>query len=218
MPIPVVGLGAGGHAQVVIEILRLNDTYDIIGLLDPDPSLQGQAVLDVSVLGDDSCLPTLYEQGICHFFIGLGSVGNPALRRRLSAMALELGMHPIQAVHPQAMVSPSASLETGVTVMAGAIINASVAIGMNAIINTGAIVEHDCVLGDFVHIATGARLASTVQVADDAHVGAGATVRQCVTIGAGAIVGAGAVVVKDVAPHTVVVGVPARPRTCYKTK
>jgi UDP-perosamine 4-acetyltransferase len=212
MSVPVVGLGAGGHAKVVIEILRLQKTYEIVGLLDPDPSLQGQSVLDIPVPGDDNYLSILYEKGVRHFFIGLGSIGNTTHRRRLHAMALSLGMDPVQAIHPQAIISESASLGPGVTVMAGAIINASVTTGTHTIINTGAIVEHDCVLGDFVHVATGAKLASTVYVANDAHVGAGATVRQCVTIGAGAIIGAGAVVVKDVSAHTTVVGVPARPR------
>lgn len=211
MPVPVVGLGAGGHAKVVIDILETHENYSIIGLLDSNPSLQGQFVLDIPVLGDDNLLASLVEKGTFHFFIGLGSVGNTAHRRHLYKRATKLGMQPVQAIHPQAIVSSSARLEAGVTIMAGAIINASASIGMNAILNTGAIVEHDCVLGDFVHIATGAQLASTVHVANDAHVGAGATVHQCVTIGTGAVIGAGAVVVADVAPHTVVVGVPARP-------
>jgi UDP-2-acetamido-3-amino-2,3-dideoxy-glucuronate N-acetyltransferase len=43
-----------------------------------------------------------------------------------------------------------------------------------------------------------------------ASLGANATVLCGITIGEGALVGAGAVVVKDVAPHTVVVGNPAR--------
>ncbi|MFN7602850.1 MAG: hypothetical protein ACK5R0_15775 [Bacteroidota bacterium] len=42
-------------------------------------------------------------------------------------------------------------------------------------------------------------------------VGAGATIFQNVKIGDHAIVGSGAVVSKDVAPHTTVVGVPAKP-------
>jgi len=61
-----------------------------------------------------------------------------------------------------------------------------------------------------VHIATGARLTGGVQVDSRAHIGAGAVVRQLIRIGEGAVVAAGAVVIRDVAPHTVVAGVPAR--------
>lgn len=43
-----------------------------------------------------------------------------------------------------------------------------------------------------------------------ASIGSNATILCGVTIGEGAMVGAGAVVTKDVAPHTIVAGVPAR--------
>ena len=43
------------------------------------------------------------------------------------------------------------------------------------------------------------------------HIGTGAKVIGPVTVGAGAQIGANAVVVTDVAPHTTVVGSPARP-------
>ena len=48
------------------------------------------------------------------------------------------------------------------------------------------------------------------RIAPYAFVGAGATVMPGVTIGRRAIVGAGAVVTHDVAPNTIVMGVPAR--------
>jgi sugar O-acyltransferase (sialic acid O-acetyltransferase NeuD family) len=210
MVVKVVGLGAGGHARVVIEILRPRKSYELIGLLDPKPELQGKSVLGVPVLGDDDLLPILKHDGICHFFVGLGSIGDTRPRQRLFELALQYEMKPVDAVHPQAIVSPSAELGKGVTIMAGAAINACARLGVNVIVNTGAIVEHDCVIGDHVHIATGAQLASTVQVRNGAHIGAGATVLQCVRIGENAVVGAGTVVIQDVPPGVIVVGCPAR--------
>jgi len=47
-------------------------------------------------------------------------------------------------------------------------------------------------------------------VEDGASIGSNATILAGITIGAGATVGAGAVVTKDVAPRTIVAGVPAR--------
>jgi len=208
--IPVIGLGAGGHARVVIEILRLMDDFELVGLLDPKPELWNTQVLKVPVLGDDSLLPDLYRQGVLHAFVGLGGTGDTQPRRRLFELAVAQGFRPVQAIHPRSVVSPSALLGDGLTVMAGAVINAEARLGFNVVVNTGAIIEHDCEIGNHVHVATGAQLASTVRIGEGAHIGAGATVRQSIAIGNGAIVGAGAAVVKDVEPGTVVVGVPAR--------
>ncbi|MEL6573173.1 MAG: DapH/DapD/GlmU-related protein [Pseudomonadota bacterium] len=49
-----------------------------------------------------------------------------------------------------------------------------------------------------------------VTIGHDVWIGHGVTVTAGVTIGTGAVIGAGAVVTKDVAPYTVVGGVPAR--------
>ena len=50
-----------------------------------------------------------------------------------------------------------------------------------------------------------------IVIEDYAWLGVGCTILQGVTIGRGAIVSAGAVVTKDVAPYTIVAGVPAKP-------
>ena len=48
-------------------------------------------------------------------------------------------------------------------------------------------------------------------IGERVFIGANATILMGVTIGDGAVIGAGAVVTRDVAPFTVVAGVPARP-------
>ncbi len=52
--------------------------------------------------------------------------------------------------------------------------------------------------------------AEGITIEDDVWLGAGAIITDGVHIGKGAVVAAGAVVTKDVPPHTVVAGVPAR--------
>ncbi len=206
----VVGLGAGGHAKVLIEILRARDCFNLVGLLDSDPGLKDKLVMGLPVLGDDSMLPSLKKNGVRRFFVGVGSVGDASERKRMYEKGLALGMEPVSSIHPSAIISPSVELGNGSMIMAGVVISSCVKLGDNVIVNTGAVVDHDCCLGDHVHVATGARLSGTVRVGAGAHIGAGAVIRQNINIGDGAVVGAGAAVVRDVAANEVVVGVPAR--------
>jgi UDP-perosamine 4-acetyltransferase len=207
--IVVVGLGAGGHAKVVIDILRNLGGFEIRGLLDPRPARE-LGDLGVPLLGDDSLLPALMAQGVRTVFVGVGGAHGTSVRRALFESARALGMDVVAAIHPRAIVSASAMIGAGPTIMPGAIVNAGAKLGDNVIVNSGAIVEHDCVLADHVHVATGARLAGAVRIGASAHVGIGATVLQGVTIGERAVVGAGAVVLRDVPAGTIVAGVPAR--------
>ena len=94
LAIPVIGLGAGGHARVVIETLRLNKTYEVVGMLDSDPNLIGKATLGIPIVGTDDLLPELALR-IYYFFVGLGSVGSPSGRVKLYEQAIGNGMEPV---------------------------------------------------------------------------------------------------------------------------
>ncbi len=203
---------------MVIEALRACGSAHPYAVLDADPKLWGKSLLGIPVLGGDDLLPQLLKQGARSFIIGLGAAGDNRPRKRLYEFGIQQDLVPVSAIHPTAVVSPSASIGAGVFLGPLSVVNAGASIGVNTILNTGAIVEHDCRIGDHAHVATGARLASTVQVGRLAHVGAGATVKQCVRIGEGAIVGAGAVVVGEVEPWTTVAGVPARPLASKSVK
>lgn len=206
----IVGIGAGGHAKVVIEILRSASQHEIVGLVDKAGEHGNRSVLGVPVLGDDSVLSELRAQGIAGAFIGMGSIADTRARRELYQQTVALGFTVVPAIHARAYVSPSARIGDGITLMAGAMVGADACLGENVIVNSGAVVEHDCVIGDHVHIAPGALLSGGARVDEGAHVGIGAVVLQQRRIGAEAVVGAGAVVITDVPAQTTVIGVPAR--------
>lgn len=207
----VVGIGAGGHARVLIDALRLCGA-EVVALTEANEALWNREIAGVRVAGGDDFWPKLLDAGVRHAFIALGSVDSSRARRTVYERAMSAGFEIVSVVHPRAVVASSARLGIGVQILAGSIVNADAIIGDNVIINTAAVVEHDCVIGNHAHIATGARLAGAVRVGEGAHIGIGAAVRQHITIGAEAIVGAGAAVVRDVPPGVTVVGVPARVR------
>lgn len=210
MKINVIGIGAGGHARVLLETLRLGSAYEVIGLLDPRPELQGQTIMGVCVLGDDSLLPDLMNQGIQYFFLGVGSTSGKHKRRQVYEAAVRHGLTPVNVIHPSAIISPTAKIGQGAILLACSIIGTQAQLGENVIVNTGAIVEHDCILESHCHIAPGAALAAEVKVGVETHIGIGAVVRQSIRIGRYVTVGAGAVVVDNVSDAVTVAGVPAK--------
>lgn len=201
----VVILGSGGHAKVVIEILREHADVQLIGCLAPEPG--GRPVCGVPVIGDDSALPRLRDAGVAHAFVALG---DNHLRSRMINYVISHGLKLINAISLHAVVSPSVTVGAGVAVMAGAIINAEAALADGVIVNTGATIDHDCVLGPMSHVAPGSNLAGCVRIGEGAFLGTGCRVIPGVRIGDWSIVGAGATVLTDIPDHVVCVGIPAR--------
>ncbi|MCH5178564.1 MAG: sugar O-acetyltransferase [Prevotellaceae bacterium] len=81
-------------------------------------------------------------------------------------------------------------------------------------IGDGALIGHNVVLATLNHTLDpshrGDMTHAPIHIGRNVWVGANATILQGVTVGDGAVVAAGAVVTKDVAPNTVVGGIPAR--------
>lgn len=208
--IRAVGVGAGGHAKVLIDIARRDLQCQVVALTDPRKELWGTRLLGVEIIGGDDQLPLLKEQGVTHAFVGVGSIGNNQLRVRLFDLIKELGFIPLNLIHPDASIASSVTLGAGVTVMAGVVISPGVCIGDNVVIYSGAVIEHDCIIENHGHISPQATLGGGVTVRRGAYIGIGATVIQGVEIGENALVGAGAVVLDNVPSSVTVAGCPAR--------
>ncbi|MBM4357059.1 MAG: acetyltransferase [Deltaproteobacteria bacterium] len=206
MTLPLILVGGGEHAGVIAELARVLGSWTLLGFVAPVESSDARQRLDLPYLGDDDILPTLTDATLV---LGVGARGVSPLRERITE---RIGRRAwASLIHPRAWVAPSAQVEAGAIVMAGALVQTSARLGAHALVNTGAIAEHDVVLEPFVQIGPGAVLGGGVRVERGAFVGLGATIRDHVTIGAGATVAMGAVVVQDVPAGATVMGVPARP-------
>ena len=204
MAIPIVGVGAGGHAKSVLEAIRSAGAFEVVALVDDDPALAGTELLGIRITGGP-------PSGASHAFLGVGGIGDSGPRQRVCERLLAEGFELPPIVHASAAVSPWARLGRGAQVLAAAVVNADATLGDGVLINTAAVVEHDCAIGDYAHVAPNATLGGDVTVGAGAHVGMGAVVVEGRRVGASAFVAAGAVVVADVPDGVRVAGVPARP-------
>ncbi|WP_206810939.1 acetyltransferase [Paradesulfitobacterium ferrireducens] len=208
MKSPVIVLGAGGHAKVLIDTLLLGSA-ELVGVTDSNPRKLKDNVLGIPVLGTDEVVLE-YSADKILLVNGLGTTSTMENRKNLFDVFKNRGYTFATVIHPSAVISDHAQIREGAQIMAGAIVQVGCSIGANTIVNTKVSIDHDCNIGANVHLAPGVTLSGGVHVAEGVHIGTGATVIQGVTIGKNALIGAGTLVLKDIAEGTTVVGVPAR--------
>ncbi|MEJ5864140.1 acetyltransferase [Pseudomonas farsensis] len=204
---PFVLLGAGGHAKVLLALLRAIGA-EVVGVCDPGL----QAASDwrgVRVLGDDAALDSLPPDRVA-LVNAIGQVVGSPRRMEVFEHFSARGYRFPALVHPAAWVDESVVVHEGAQIMAGAVIQPDTVIGANSVINTGARVDHDCIIASHVHIAPAAVLCGGVSIAAGTFVGAGATVIQGISIGEHAVVGAGSTVIRNLPAGHVLVGSPVR--------
>jgi sugar O-acyltransferase (sialic acid O-acetyltransferase NeuD family) len=197
--------GAGGHSQVVSDVLRAQGVH-VRRTYNDYPGNQHPASVGVT--------PGIRVLGTADFpspdVPVVMAVGRNGERAELVALLEGRGTVFGQAVHPSTIVAPSASIGEGSVVLQGVIVQANASVGRHVLLNTAASVDHDCVVGDFAHVSPHATLCGHVEVGEGTHIGAGAVVIPTVRIGRWCRIGAGAVVLADVPDHSTVVGNPAR--------
>ncbi|WP_069650357.1 acetyltransferase [Caloranaerobacter ferrireducens] len=204
----VILIGGGGHCKVVIDAIKRENRYEIVGITDIRSI--GEKVLNVPIIGNDSKLQEIRNSGINKALITLGSIKDNSYRISLYDKVKRIGFSFINVIHPQAIIGEQVFMENGNVILPGVIINACTRIGNNCIINTGSIIEHDCVIGDHVHISPGVKIAGGVKIGKGSFIGIGSTIIQGVKIGNNVTIGAGAVVIEDIPDNAIVVGIPAK--------
>ncbi|MFH1079097.1 MAG: acetyltransferase [Pseudomonadota bacterium] len=208
MTLPLIIIGAGGHARVLISVLKTLNR-DILGMTETAPDKLAAGINGISVLGNDDLILARSPDSI-ELVNGIGSVSSTQIRKEIYIRFKQHGYSFASVIHPSAMIMEDVRLGEGVQIMAGAIVQPGCVIGDNSIVNTGAVVDHDCLIGAHVHVAPGVVLSGGVRIGEMTHVGTAAAVIEEIEIGPAAVVGAGAVVITDIPAGVKAFGVPAK--------
>ena len=191
---PIVLVGGGGHASVLMDILH-RQKRDVVCVVSPDAVLSRSIFSDLNHVKDDKGISHYHPDQVL-LVNGLGMGRSSSKRRELNNYFVSLGYKFTSVISQSAYISDYVVLGEGIHILPQVVIQPGVVIGSNTIINTGALIEHDSSVGDFSHIAPRVAVCGDVSIGDDVFIGAGAVIVNGVSIGCKQFVKAGSLVKK----------------------
>lgn len=185
-------IGGGGHCKSVIDVIELENRFNIFGIVDKK-ELIGKKVLGYEIVGSDEDLVELFTK--CkNAFITVGQIESSQLREKLFNRLKKIGFTFPVIISPLSYISKHSKIDEGTVIMHGVIVNADVKIGKNCIINSKALIEHDTIIESFCHISTGAIINGGVKVGENSFIGSNATTKQYIKIESNSFIKAGSIV------------------------
>lgn len=213
-------IGAGGFGREVVDVVEAINIasasagetapWDLLGVVDDAPTdanLERLADREVRHLGSLDDFLAHNRTGVL-YAVGIGA---PTVRRRIAERCDEAGLVGAVLVHPSVTMGARVTIGPGSVLCAGVRVTTNIAVGRHVHLNLNATIGHDTLIGDYVSINPLASISGDCVLDRGVLVGVAGVVLNGLRVGEGAVVGGAACAVKDVAPGTVVVGVPARP-------
>ncbi|MCC5988225.1 MAG: hypothetical protein JJT95_11130 [Pararhodobacter sp.] len=200
-------LCAAGNPEGVRLALEVNEAagrWQRIVLLDDEPSLHGQEILGVRVVGPFAALAGHEPGDEAVNLVARTARGRDGARAKIEGFGISLA----SLIHPTVNLR-GATLGRAVTLYEGCVISALSSLGDHAVVFTRAVLGHGASLGAGATLAPGAVVNARVRVGARAYIGTNAAVLPDLAVGEDATVSACSAVVGDVPAGCTALGVPA---------
>lgn len=205
----VLVIGGSDQGRQAIDVLECAGEHEVVGVLDRARAI-GTEVSGHPVVGRDDELAA--AAGLMRADAYIVAIGDNFTRGQVTeaahAACPDLAL--VSAVHPAAVVSPTAVVGAGAIVMASAVVSNGCVVGEGALLGTKASLDHDCEVGAYVSLAPNVTTGGQVCVGAYTALLLSANVIHGITIGVHAVVGAGALVLDDLDACVVAYGIPAK--------
>ena len=206
MKIICLGAKYGHIIKIVKRIMEKDSTFELLGFIDNDKTKWGKEFYSYTVFGGSNIIPELNSKEVR--FCNLITM-DCKTRHNTTLEMLKHGVKLGNIIDPSVDISMT-QIGKGLYIQEGVNIQANVGIGNNSSIYVGSNIAHDTQIGESSFIAVNCSIAGCITIGKGVYVGTGASILPRLKIGDWSIIGAGAVVTKDVPPHSVVVGNPAK--------
>jgi sugar O-acyltransferase (sialic acid O-acetyltransferase NeuD family) len=193
-------VGAGGHAKVVLATLAAAGIVPI-ALYDDDASKWGSTLFNIPIKGG---LDDFAELESVSAFI---AIGKNAARKKIVERFTSIDW--LTIIHPRASIHSSVKIGRGSIIQEACILEPDVTIGEHCILNSNSMIGHESVLEDYVH-SSGAKIGGNAHVCEGVLLGGNSTVHPGITIGAWSTAAIASAIMRDVPPHSILIGNPAR--------
>jgi len=189
----IVVIGGGGHAKVIISILKKLNQYNIVGYTDPGNKVE---ILGVLHLGNDE--EFLNKKGnIVFAAVGIGENINKSLKKSIIEKYKKSGFHFPSIISPLAIINEEVSIGEGTVILDGVIINPCTKIGDFVTIYSNCVIEHDSIIENYVYLAPAVNMCGGVIIGADSTIGNGVSIKDCVKIKPGSKFESGSILLND---------------------
>lgn len=199
----IIGAGnVGGFLSYNIE--EFGD-YEVIGFLDDDKNKIGKVLYGRKVLGSIDSIAEYASLPNLNVVIGISS---PIVRDSIVKKLASIKLTYPNFISKNVWLSKNVSLGKGVILYPGVSINYGTVINDFVIMNMNCAIGHDCTIEEYASLAPGVNLGGFTKIEQGASLGIGVSTKQNIKVGRLAVVGGQSMLIRDIAPESIVAGVP----------
>ena len=204
----LVVFGTGDFARVAKVYLEEDGGYEVAAFTAHEKYIAAKEMLGRPIVPFE-LLAEQYPPSEYAMFVAIGFSRLNRARAEVYDAAKAAGYELVRYICSKAVVWGDLTTGDNVFVFENNVIQPYATIGCDTILWSGNHIGHDTRIGNHCFLSSHVVVSGHVTVEDHCFIGVNATIRDGITIGAGSVIGAGAVITKNVAPGSVMKGIPA---------
>lgn len=201
-------IGAGDLGQTIAHLVQLDKNIDVFGFFD-DTILPGTYINKIPVVGKIDDIQDSYRSMKFNRLVMAIGYKNINFRKKIfERFKSDIPFHSI--IHESVILDPSTIIGSGVVIMAGCVIDKSVEIRDNVLLNIGVSIAHDSIIESHSFLGPNVCVAGFSKISELCFIGINTTIINNITLCKGTRTAGGSVMTESNTKSGLYAGIPAK--------